>query len=183
MKPSYVTVLAVAHPAGRPNNYKGKQLTVRDIKRLTEIVEQKEIPTFYEHDRSLMRTGKVIRFHLAKGDKLGIVALLDINSTGGAMVHRMMENGIYVGLSVQVEWTTDENGVINTRDILEVSYTRYPRLSDTRVDFISEMLMESRGTKLQREYDQLFEKIYKRTVVYSCFLFFHYSIYLIVVAY
>ena len=170
MKPSYVTVIAVAHPTGRPNNYKGKQLTVRDVQRLTELSEQKEVPTYYEHDRTMASTGKVLRFHLAKKDALGITAVLDVNSPGGALVYRMMKKGMYVGLSVQVHWKANDQGVINYRDVVEVSYTRHPRLADTKIDFISEMLMEVRGNQQQRDFDLMFENISRGTLVYSSFL-------------
>ena len=173
-EPSYVTVVAIAHPVGRPNTYNGAELTRDDIKKMTEIINQKEIPTLYEHNNNLMKIGKVIRFHLAKDDQLGIVALLDINTPAGAVIFRMIQNRIFVGLSVSIGWEKNDRGQMIARDILEVSYTRFPRLSGTKVEYVSEMLIASRDSPLQKEYDKLFANIYKCTTVYFQFLNFHF---------
>lgn len=170
-RPSYVTVVAIAHPVGRPNSYNGGELTRGDIQRLTEATDQRRVPTYLEHRRELGQTGEVIRFHLAKGDQLGIVALLDINSTSGSVIYRALQAGEYVGMSVQVEWEANERGRVISRDLLEISYTRYPRLAGTQVQYVSEMLISNRGTPLQKEYDQLFENIYKCIPVYFHFKF------------
>lgn len=167
---SYVTVLAVAHPPGRRDDINGEGLSIEDIKRITQSKESHDYPIFMEHYRELGPIGKVIRTHLGPGDTLGIVATLDVNSISGAMVFRMLKRGEFVGLSVQIEpYSTTPSGVLQKR-MLEVSFTKYPKLSQTGVLFVSEMLPNERDSPLQKEYDQLF-KNYKGWFIFVLHFF------------
>lgn len=171
--PSYVTVLAIAHPPGRSNDLNGEGLSVEDIRRITESKAPHRYPIFMEHYREFNSIGEIIRTHLGPGDTLGIVALLDVNTIAGAMVYRMLKAHEFVGLSVQVKpFMTDSFGIEKKR-LLEVSFTKYPKLSQTGVLFISDMLFDQRDSDLQKEYDLLFRN-YKGSFIF-CFEYFFLS--------
>lgn len=173
--PSEVTLLGIVHPADGTNEPRGPGLSKRDIQKITRPAKQKEYPMMLEHRRELGVIGKVIRTHLAPGDKLGVVGLINVNSPGGALFYRWLKAGKVYYFSVRIE--PNKSGSLDDEDMMitEVTVTEFPRLSQTQVQFVSEMHIEDRETALQRSWDKLFEKLYKRMVLYFPFnIFFHY---------
>lgn len=135
---TWIFFLATAHPTGSDDHLQYlRGLRQKDIMYNTEVIKL-NVPTFFEHNFSREPVGFVFGAVVDDQGKLVVMGYLNIGTPGGHTV--FLEHKLYgdMGMSVTISTSRDqETKNILEKEILEISFTRYPALPDTGMIFMA----------------------------------------------